>query len=281
MALDARQVIRIFACCGSAGSFSSPCSPALFGTRSFTSNRRLLPRFSRPGLLVLLAPLSLLPPTPPSVEWETLLFFAGLFVMVGALVKTGVIGAPRGAHATGGDPLTASMLILFVSALLSGIIDSIKYVAAMSPVVLELTQNIEDPTQTKISVVVPGSPTLEETSRPSAPAAPVVVLGDGQASRAPHSRFLDSICKGAVVTGAPASRGCPIPVAALLRDAGRTGMTAQPPHVTRAQRSVRRADGDQKRVTKKVIVGRAAVDRRLAFGRKRFLTTGCSGSKSR
>ena len=28
----------------------------------------------------------------PSVEWETLLFFAGLFVMIGALVKTGVIG---------------------------------------------------------------------------------------------------------------------------------------------------------------------------------------------
>ena len=27
-----------------------------------------------------------------SVEWETLLFFAGLFVMIGALVKTGVIG---------------------------------------------------------------------------------------------------------------------------------------------------------------------------------------------
>ena len=27
-----------------------------------------------------------------SVEWETLLFFAGLFVMVGALIHTGVIG---------------------------------------------------------------------------------------------------------------------------------------------------------------------------------------------
>ena len=27
-----------------------------------------------------------------SVEWETLLFFAGLFIMIGALVKTGVIG---------------------------------------------------------------------------------------------------------------------------------------------------------------------------------------------
>ena len=41
------------------------------------------------------------------VEWETLLFFAGLFIMVGALVKTGVIGgsAELVADATGGDAL--------------------------------------------------------------------------------------------------------------------------------------------------------------------------------
>jgi Na+/H+ antiporter NhaD/arsenite permease-like protein len=82
----------------------------------------------------------------PSVEWETLLFFAGLFVMIGALVKTGVIGkiAEAAARATGGDPLTATMLILFVSALLSGVIDNIPYTAAMSPIVLQLTEGIAD-----------------------------------------------------------------------------------------------------------------------------------------
>ena len=74
----------------------------------------------------------------PGVEWETLVFFAGLFIMVGALVKTGVIGqvAKAAATATGGDALTAAMLILGVSALLSGIIDNIPYTAAMSPIVL-------------------------------------------------------------------------------------------------------------------------------------------------
>ena len=51
----------------------------------------------------------------PSVEWETLLFFAGLFVMIGALVKTGVIGRlaesrraghrRRPAHRDHADPL--------------------------------------------------------------------------------------------------------------------------------------------------------------------------------
>ena len=39
------------------------------------------------------------------------------------------------------------MLILVVSALLSGIVDNIPYTAAMSPVVLELTQGVADPIQ--------------------------------------------------------------------------------------------------------------------------------------
>jgi Na+/H+ antiporter NhaD/arsenite permease-like protein len=84
-----------------------------------------------------------------SVEWQTLLFFAGLFIMVGALVKTGVIGelAQRVQDLTEGRALFAVMLILGVSAVLSGIVDNIPYVATMSPVVLELTKGIPDPAQ--------------------------------------------------------------------------------------------------------------------------------------
>ncbi|TCO20346.1 Na+/H+ antiporter NhaD/arsenite permease-like protein [Kribbella steppae] len=98
------------------------------------------------GLLVLISRV----PTKDymsSVEWQTLLFFAGLFIMVGALVKTGVIGdlAEQVGDATAGKPLLAVMLILVVSAVLSGIIDNIPYVATMSPVVLELTKNVADP----------------------------------------------------------------------------------------------------------------------------------------
>jgi Na+/H+ antiporter NhaD/arsenite permease-like protein len=82
------------------------------------------------------------------VEWETLLFFAGLFVMVGAMVKTGVIGAlaELATDATGGDALAAVMLILLVSALLSGVIDNIPYVATMSPLVADLATRIDNPT---------------------------------------------------------------------------------------------------------------------------------------
>lgn len=79
-----------------------------------------------------------------SVEWETLLFFAGLFVLVGALVKTGVIAqvAHSAVQVTGGNaPLTA-MLLLGVSALVSGIIDNIPYVATMTPIVSELATSM-------------------------------------------------------------------------------------------------------------------------------------------
>jgi len=83
------------------------------------------------------------------IEWETLLFFAGLFILVGSLVKTGVIGdlARLAGDATGGSPLLATMLILFVSTLLSGVIDNIPYVATMTPVVADLATTIPDPAQ--------------------------------------------------------------------------------------------------------------------------------------
>jgi Na+/H+ antiporter NhaD/arsenite permease-like protein len=77
------------------------------------------------------------------VEWPTLLFFAGLFVMVGALVNTGVIDtiATTAADAAEGRLLLASMVLLWASAALSAIVDNIPYVATMSPVVEEIVHN--------------------------------------------------------------------------------------------------------------------------------------------
>lgn len=71
------------------------------------------------------------------VEWETLLFFAGLFVMVGALVKEGVIGelSAAAAQAIGDRYLAASLGLLLGSAVVSGIVDNIPYVATMAPLV--------------------------------------------------------------------------------------------------------------------------------------------------
>lgn len=75
-----------------------------------------------------------------SVEWDTLLFFAGLFIMVGALVKTGVVNelARAATEVTGGNESLTVMLILGISAPLSGVIDNIPYVATMTPIVTEL-----------------------------------------------------------------------------------------------------------------------------------------------
>jgi Na+/H+ antiporter NhaD/arsenite permease-like protein len=99
------------------------------------------------GLLVLISSLDARD-YMASVEWETLLFFAGLFVMVGALVKVGVIEdlASRVAGATEGRALVAMLLILFGSAVLSAVVNNVPYVASMSPLVEGLTRDIPDPT---------------------------------------------------------------------------------------------------------------------------------------
>lgn len=77
------------------------------------------------------------------VEWETLVFFMGLFVMVGALVETGIIKvlADTLAEAAGGRLLLSTIVLLLVSMLLSGLVDNIPYVATMAPVVAALTQD--------------------------------------------------------------------------------------------------------------------------------------------
>jgi Na+/H+ antiporter NhaD/arsenite permease-like protein len=74
------------------------------------------------------------------VEWPTLVFFMGLFVMVGALVNVGVIGSlgETAIDAVGDNYLLAATGLLFGSAALSGIVDNIPYVASMSPLVSDL-----------------------------------------------------------------------------------------------------------------------------------------------
>jgi Na+/H+ antiporter NhaD/arsenite permease-like protein len=79
-----------------------------------------------------------------NVEWDTLLFIVGLFVMVGALMKTGFIGTVGrlAAGVIGGNMLLATMLILGVSTLVSGLIDNVPYVATMTPIVDHLASTM-------------------------------------------------------------------------------------------------------------------------------------------
>ena len=74
------------------------------------------------------------------IEWSTLFFFIGLFVMVGALEETGAIGeiAAGVAALTGGDRTAELLGITWISAIASGIVDNIPFTATMIPVVEEL-----------------------------------------------------------------------------------------------------------------------------------------------
>ncbi len=71
------------------------------------------------------------------VEWDTILFFIGLFIMVGVLQFTGVIDKLAGlmTEMTKGDLRKTSIALLFGSGLLSGVLDNIPLVATFIPVV--------------------------------------------------------------------------------------------------------------------------------------------------
>jgi len=75
------------------------------------------------------------------VEWSTLIFFAGLFIMVGGLVSSGALAELSTflKELFAGNTQLAALSILSISAVLSGIIDNIPYVTAMSPVISDLS----------------------------------------------------------------------------------------------------------------------------------------------
>jgi Na+/H+ antiporter NhaD/arsenite permease-like protein len=137
-----------------------------------------------------------------SVEWETLLFFAGLFIMVGALVKTGVIDelAQSAIELTGGDALRTVMLILGVSAPVSGIIDNIPYVATMTPIVNELAGSLTGDTDPNVLwwALALGADFGGNLTAVGA-SANVVMLGIARRADNPIS-FWEFTRKGAVVT---------------------------------------------------------------------------------
>jgi len=80
------------------------------------------------------------------IEWSTLFFFLGLFVMVGALEERGAIKevADGIASLTGGDRSAELLGIAWASAIGSGIVDNIPFTATMIPVVEQLQGGSDD-----------------------------------------------------------------------------------------------------------------------------------------
>ena len=77
------------------------------------------------------------------VEWTTILFFIGLFVVVGGLDETGVIGqlAEAVINLTEGHMILTMMVLLWASALLSSVLDNIPFVATLIPLVLAMGES--------------------------------------------------------------------------------------------------------------------------------------------
>lgn len=74
------------------------------------------------------------------VEWTTILFFVGLFIVVGGMEHTGVIKllATLLLNATGSHMVIMMIIILWASALLSSVLDNIPFVATLIPLILDL-----------------------------------------------------------------------------------------------------------------------------------------------
>lgn len=77
------------------------------------------------------------------IEWTTIFFFVGLFVMVGAVVKAGLIEDLSSAiiNLTEGSMLATSMFVMWLSAFASAIVDNIPYVATMNPLIVDLAHS--------------------------------------------------------------------------------------------------------------------------------------------
>ncbi len=78
------------------------------------------------------------------VEWTTILFFVGLFIVVGGVEEVGLLEeiGERLAGFSSGNALGASMIILWMSGIASGIVDNIPYTAAMLPVVDQVQRSL-------------------------------------------------------------------------------------------------------------------------------------------
>ncbi len=78
------------------------------------------------------------------VEWPTIFFFIGLFIIIGGIVKVGLIKwlSLKVLDLTGGNMFATSMLIMWFSAFASAFVDNIPYVATMNPLIIDMANQL-------------------------------------------------------------------------------------------------------------------------------------------
>jgi len=78
------------------------------------------------------------------VEWPTIFFFMGLFIIVGGVVKVGLIKwmSIQVLDITQGNMFATSMVVMWFSAFASAIVDNIPYVATMNPLIIDMARQL-------------------------------------------------------------------------------------------------------------------------------------------
>lgn len=78
------------------------------------------------------------------IEWPTIFFFMGLFIIVGGVVKVGLIKwlALQILELTQGNMFATSMIVMWFSAFASAIVDNIPYVATMNPLIVDMARQL-------------------------------------------------------------------------------------------------------------------------------------------
>ncbi|MBI5044048.1 MAG: ArsB/NhaD family transporter [Nitrospirae bacterium] len=77
-------------------------------------------------------------------EWTTLFFFMGLFIIIGGVVKVGLIKwmSVQVLNITQGNMFATSMVVMWFSAFASAFIDNIPYVATMNPLIIDMAKQL-------------------------------------------------------------------------------------------------------------------------------------------
>lgn len=96
------------------------------------------------GLLLFLSRTHDLHHVLAEVEWPTIFFFMGLFIIVGGVVKVGLIKwmSIRMLEITQENLLATSIIVIWFSAFASAIVDNIPYVATMNPLIIDMARQL-------------------------------------------------------------------------------------------------------------------------------------------
>jgi Na+/H+ antiporter NhaD/arsenite permease-like protein len=115
----------------------------LFGVHGFLHMQVSVAALIGSLLLMAISKLDIVEILEKEIEWPSLMFFVGLFVIIAGAEETGLIQQIANAvlHFSQGKMWLAIIMILWVSAIASAFIDNIPFTATMLPVVLFMSES--------------------------------------------------------------------------------------------------------------------------------------------